>query len=59
MPMLTIWKCPVCGTETEPFNVVTPTNWITVAGQTSTPEVFDSWQCAASWAQEHAVPVEG
>jgi hypothetical protein len=56
MPIMSVWKCPVCETQTEPFTGVPPADWITVAGHASTPEVFDKWQCAATWAQEHSPP---
>lgn len=55
MPMLVVWKCPVCGVQSEPGNGQ-PAGWITVATQTSTPEVFDTWQCAAAYTQQQLAP---
>ena len=57
MPMLSVWKCPVCGAQSEPSQMQ-PVGWISMSSTTSTPEVFDSWQCAATWATEQNVPVQ-
>jgi hypothetical protein len=55
MPTLFVWKCPVCGTETEP-STLTPDNWISVGGAVEGNEVFDTWQCLSTYVQERAEP---
>lgn len=57
MPTLFVWKCPVCGTATEPSQM-TPPNWLTVGGAEQGSEVFDSWQCVAVYAQQSDTEAE-
>jgi hypothetical protein len=56
MPILNIWRCPVCGKESE-ASLTQPPNWISVGGSPGAGgagnEVFDQWQCVATYAQEN------
>lgn len=55
MPMLIVWKCPICGTQSEPSSGQ-PEGWFTIATTTSMPEVFDKWECVRAYATEHGTP---
>lgn len=59
MPVMTLWRCPVCGAQTDPFTGLPPEGWITIAAHASVPEVFDKWECVGTWTQQQqaaAVP---
>lgn len=53
MPMLQVYKCPVCTKESSAGNSQ-PEGWITVYSAGGSSEVFDRWQCVATYAQEQA-----
>lgn len=51
MPMLNVWRCPVCGAESDAIQG-SPPGWVT-AGEIGGggAETFDTWQCVATYAQ--------
>jgi hypothetical protein len=48
MPIMQVYKCPVCGAMTEPGGVQ-PFDWINV-NAAGGGEVFDKWECVEQYA---------
>ena len=48
MPMLNVFRCVVCGEQTEPANGV-PYGWVTLSS-TDGGDVFDKWSCVEQYA---------
>lgn len=60
MPMMQIYRCPVCGAESEPLQGRAPEGWLTISGPHGS-EVFDRWECARRYSavkeQEEETPM--
>lgn len=50
MPMLQVFRCPICKTESEPTNVQ-PAGWVLI-NMVGGGEVFDKWECVEKFATQ-------
>lgn len=48
MPMLSVYRCVVCGAQSEP-DQGPPRGWITLSA-TDAGDVFDKWVCVEQYA---------
>lgn len=52
MPMLQVYRCPVCGNQSEPSQMQ-PSDWVTL-NSTTGGEVFDQWKCVEQYSAAKA-----
>jgi hypothetical protein len=56
MPMLNIMRCPVCGKQSDAYDmsVAPQPEWIMVSVVNLRQETFDTWDCVVKYATDQA-----